>query len=164
MNLTVSLNDLFTAISSIVSVLALAISAYSMKKTNDFNRRQNDFIETNDKLNRMLLDKEQKESLNQKQADILANFIKLGRNDYRLKVFNRGKNSASNVRIDFPSGNEILLESDLKEKFPMPALEPYQSLELIAAVCMDSPRRMDVEIIWDDHFGADRKKLLHLTL
>jgi Tfp pilus assembly pilus retraction ATPase PilT len=156
--------ETFTAVSTIVSVLALAISAYSMKKTNDFNRRQNDFIETNDKLNKMLLDKEQHETLTQRQADISANFLKFGRGDYRLKVFNRGKNSARNVRIVFPSGNEILIESDLEEKFPMPALEPQQSVELIAAVCMDSPRRMDVEFVWDDQSGEDRKKLLHLTL
>jgi hypothetical protein len=112
----------------------------------------------------MLLDKEQQESLVQKQADISANFIHVGRGDYRMKVFNKGKNSATNVRIEFPNGNEILLEDDLNEKFPMPALEPQQSVEIIASVCLGSPRRMDVEVVWDDQSGVDRKKLLHLTL
>src|ERR1039457_761711 len=149
--------EIFTAISTIVSVLALGMSAYSTKKTSDFNKRQNDFIETNDKLNRMLLEKEQLENLIQRQADISANFICIGRGDYRLKVFNRGRKSAENVRIDFPSGNEILIESDLQEKFPMPALEPQQSVEIIASVCMDSPRRMDVRIIWNDQTGNDRE-------
>jgi hypothetical protein len=164
MNLTIDSTGVFTAISTIVSVLALAMSAYSAKKTIDFNKRQNDFIDTNDKLNRMLLDKEQQDSLVQRQADISANFISVGRNDHRMKVFNRGRSSAKNVRIDFPNGNEILIESDLQEKFPMPSLEPQQSVELIAAVCMDSPRRMDVRIVWDDQSGNDREKLLHLTL
>ena len=156
--------EIFTAISTIVSVLALVMSAYSMKKTIDFNKRQKDFIETNDKLNKMLLDKEQQENLIQSQADISANFICVGRDNYRMKVFNKGKSSARNVRIEFPNGNEILLEDELKEKFPMPAIEPQQSVELIAAVSMGSPRRMDVEVVWDDQSGVDRRKLLHPTL
>jgi hypothetical protein len=164
MNLTIDATGVFTATSTIVSVLALAMSAYSAKKTIDFNKRQNDFINTNDKLNKMLLDKEQQESLIQRQADISANFVSFGRSDHRMKVFNRGRSSAKNVRIDFPNGNEVLIESDLREKFPMPSLEPQQSVELIASVGMDSPRRMDVRIVWDDQSGNDREKLLHLTL
>ena len=164
MALSIGPSDALLAISTIVSVLAFAMSAYSTKKTIDFNKRQNDFIETNDKLNKMLLDKEQQESLVQKQADISATFINIGKNTHRLKVFNKGKSVASNVRIEFPSGNEVLVEGDLKQKFPMPTLEPQQSVELIAAVHMQSPRRMDLRFVWDDQSGQDRDKLIHLTL
>ena len=145
-------------------MLALIMSAYSAKKTIDFNKRQNEFIETNDKLNKLLLDKEKQESLIQRQADMSANFVCVGKSQYRMKVFNKGRSPAKNVRLDFPSGNEIVIESELKEKFPMPSLEPQQSVELIAAVSMDSPRRMDIRVVWDDQSGNDREKLLHLTL
>ena len=56
----------------IVALLALGLSAYSMKKTFDFNKRQNDFIETNNKLNKLLLEKECQDALHQKKADISA--------------------------------------------------------------------------------------------
>lgn len=157
-------SDPLSWIPIVVSVLALALAVYSTKKTVDFNKRQNDFIETNDKLNKMLLDKEQQESLVQKQADISANFINIGRDGHRLKVFNRGKSLAHNVRIEFPHGNEVLIMDDLNEKFPMPTLEPQQSVELIAAVHMESPRRMDLRLVWDDQSGQNRGKLLTLTL
>ena len=147
----------------IISTAALLLSIYSTKKTVDFNRRQKQFIETNDKLNQLLLQKEQQESLIQKQGDISASFVKIGR-DYRLKVFNKGKTIATNIRVEFPSGNEILIESDLKDKFPMPRLEPFQSVELIAAVHMGSPRRMDIKLIWDDPSGSDRDKVVTVTL
>jgi len=146
-----------------ISAAALLLSIYSTKKTVDFNRRQKQFIETNDKLNQLLLEKEQQEGLIQKQADISVNFVNIGR-DHRLKVFNKGKTTATNVRIDFPSGNEILVESDVNDKFPMPRLEPFQAVELIAAVHMGSPRRMDIKLLWDDPSGNDREKIMTVTL
>lgn len=95
--------------SEIISTAALLLAIYSAKNTVDFNKRQKEFIETNDKLNQLLLEKEKQESLVQKQADISANFVNVGKSSYRLKVFNRGKTAAQNVRMEFPSGNEILI-------------------------------------------------------
>jgi hypothetical protein len=147
----------------IISAAALLLSGYSTIKTISFNKRQKEFIDTNDKLNRLLLDREQQESLFQKQADISANFIQIGRN-HRLKVFNKGKTTATNVRIEFPDGNEILIDSDVKGKFPMPTLEPYQSVELLAAVHMGSPPRMAIKFIWDDPSGNNREKVQTVPL
>lgn len=164
MPLQIGPTEILSGMTAIVSILAFAMSVYSTKKTVEFNRRQREFIETNDELNKMLLDREEQESLSQKQADISANFIKVGSSNYRLKVFNRGRGLAHNVRIEFPSGNEILIEDDVDAKFPMPSLEPQQSVELIAAVCMDSPRRMEMKFVWDDQSGKNREKLLTIAM
>lgn len=148
----------------IVALLALGLSAYSMKKTFDFNKRQNKFIETNDKLNKLLLEKESQDALHQRKADISANFIKIGKNNHRLKVFNKGRNTARNIRIEFPGGNEILINSDIQDKFPIPILEQHQSVELIAAIDMQSPSRMTIKLIWDDETGKDNEKELTPTV
>jgi len=148
----------------IVALLALGLAAYSMKKTFDFNKRQNEFIETNDKLNKLLLEKENQDALHQRKADISANFIKIGKGNHRLKVFNKGRNTARNIRIEFPEGNEILLGSDVQDKFPVPILEQHQSVELIAVIHTQSPSRMTIKLIWDDESGKDNEKELTPTV
>jgi len=144
----------------IVALIALGLSAYTMKKTFDFNKRQNEFIDTNDKLNKLLLDKEHQDVIEQSKADISANFIKIGRDNSRFKIFNKGKSVAENIRIEFPDGNEIIMESDVKDKFPIPLLEQHQSVELIASIGLDSPSRITVKLIWDDGIGKDNEKIL----
>lgn len=157
MNLQIDLGD-------IVALSALILSAYSMKKTFDFNNRQNEFIETNDRLNKMLLEKETNDILNQNKADISANFIKIGKSNHRLKVFNKGQNTAKNIRIEFPDGNEILSDNEIKTKFPIPILEQYQSVELMALIGMSSPRRITILLIWDDNFSKNNEKTLTPTV
>ena len=144
----------------IVALLALAISAYSIKKTSDFNKRQNDFIETNNQLNKLLLEKENLEIEYKNKADVSVNFIKTGKNNHRLKVFNKGINTAKNIRMVFPDGNSIIHNGDLDRKLPIPMLEQYHSVELLASVTYDTPARMTIKIIWDDDFAKDNEKIL----
>jgi hypothetical protein len=148
----------------IVALLALGVSAYSMKKTSDFNKRQNEFIETNDKLNKLLLEKESTELMHKNKADISVNFIKTGKNNHRLKVFNKGNNTARNVRMEFPEGNSILHSSDLDTKLPIPIMEQHQSVELLAIVGFGSDSRMTIKLIWDDDFGSNNEKTLMPTV
>ena len=146
----------------IAAVLALILSAWSMKKTNDFNRRQKEFIDTNDRLNQMLIEKEAEESEAQRRADLSANFIKIGKSDYRLKIYNRGPGTASNVRVELldQAARDMLVESDVARKFPVPILEQHQNVDLLAAVHMQSPSRIEIALVWDDAFGKDRRKPL----
>jgi hypothetical protein len=148
----------------IVALLALVVSAYSIKKTSDFNKRQNEFIETNDKLNKLLLEKENAELIHKNKADISVNFIKTGKNNHRLKVFNKGNNTAKNIRMEFPDGNSLLYSSDLDTKLPIPILEQHQSIELLAIVGFGSDIRMTVKLIWDDDSGNDNEKILMPTV
>jgi hypothetical protein len=148
----------------VVALLALGVSAYSMKKTSDFNKRQNEFIETNDKLNKLILEKESTELMHKNKADISVNFIKTGKNNHRLKVFNKGNNTARNVRMEFPEGNSILHSSDLDSKLPIPILEQHQSVELLAIVGFGSDSRMTIKLIWDDDFDSNNEKILMPTV
>lgn len=148
----------------IIAIFALLLSAYSTKKTFDFNKRQNEFIETNDKLNQLLLQKETLDAENQNSADLSANFIKVGTSKHRLKIYNKGKSTARNVRIEFPDGNELIVTGDIRDKFPVPILEEYQSVELIACVHNQSPSRLTVKLIWDDDISKDKTKVVTPTL
>lgn len=108
--------------SDILAAIALFLSGYSIKKTNDFNEKQNEFIETNDKLNKLLLEKEIQDASNKNKADISANFINIGSSKRRLKIFNKGIGTARNIRIEFPEGNDLFFENDLSRKLPIPVL------------------------------------------
>ena len=148
----------------IIALLALILAGYSTKKTFDFNKRQKEFIDTNDALNKILLRKERKEAISELSADLSANFIKYGSSDYRLKVFNKGKAAAKNVRIELPEGNGMLIPNDIEGKFPIPILEQFQSVELLASVSFGSSSRMTIKLIWNDDEGYDKSKILTPTI
>lgn len=148
----------------IVAVAALAISIYSLKKTGDFNRKQTEFAEANARLNEFLLVKEQDEKLQQVKADISANFASMGKDRQVLKVFNKGKGTAKNVRLEFLEGDELFIESEVNDKFPIPILESFQHVGLTALNEFRSPQRIHIKLIWDDGFGKDNTKVLTPTV
>ncbi len=123
--------------------------------------KTNKFGETTDRLNRLLIEREQAEGITSKQADLSTNIIKLGKSGYRLKIFNRGKGVAHNVKlIDMDKDNTVLIANDIQHKFPVPILEQHQSVELAAAVTHGSGPRIHIKLIWDDETGKNHEKEL----
>lgn len=150
-----SAGDIGSVASAVVALVALIVSLISMHKTNKFG-------ETTDRLNRLLINRETADSLAEKKADISANLYQRGKNDYRLKVFNKGKGRARNVRlIDLDAKAESLMMSDeIRDKFPLPILEQHQSVDLIACVTLGSHLRTHIKLQWDDETGADHENEL----
>lgn len=157
MALQISLGD-------IAAVAALTISIYSLKKTVDFNKKQTEFAEANAKLNKFLLMKEEEEKLQRVKADISANFVSMGKNKQVLKIFNKGKGTAKNVRLEFLEGDGLFIESEVTDKFPVPILESFQRVDLTAINEFRSASRIHVKLIWDDDFGKDNEKVLTPTV
>ncbi|MCV4770518.1 hypothetical protein OFC10_31235, partial [Escherichia coli] len=87
-------------------------------KTIKFNERQKALIEAQEKLTNLQLTKEANELESSKRADVSANIVNIGNNKYKLKVFNKGKSPAKNVRIEFPDNNSPVSMSDVESKFP----------------------------------------------
>lgn len=148
----------------IIASLALFFSIFATVKTINFNNRQRSLIESQEKLNNLLLEREASESATERQANLGASFIKLGSNKYRLKIWNKGKAIARNVSLEFPEGNDVLLERDIDEKFPMEALDTYQSVELIASVHMGTKSKHAIRLIWADEHNERNEKLVYATL
>lgn len=148
----------------VVAGLALILSAGAIWTTSNFNRRQISLIESQKRLNELLLQQGESEALDARKADLGASFIKLGSNKYRLKIWNKGKASARNVRIDFPDGNDIVPDSEIKRKFPLESLEQYQSVELIAAVHMGTKSKHTIRVAWSDDFSEKNEKTVYATI
>ena len=147
----------------VVAGLALIIAIYSTWKSDRFNKRQAEFEKTNERLNLLLIEKEAGESKAAKCADVSANFYKSGKDTYRLKVFNKGKGIAKNIRFEVLDGGELFIDSDIARKFPVPTMEQHASVELLASVHMGSPSRAHIKLIWDDEAGQGHEKELHPT-
>ncbi len=151
-------SDIGSIASAVVAFAALIVAGVSLRKTNKFG-------ETTDRLNRLLIERETAEGVASKKADLSANMINVGKNDYRLKVFNRGKGVARNVRLtDLNANDSILISSEISRKFPVPILEQHQWLEVIAANHMGAGPRVHIKLQWDDDTGAGHEKELTPTL
>lgn len=148
----------------VIAGLAFLLSGYATWQTVSFNKKQKSLVESQEKLNNLLLEKENEGAVKDKSADLGASFIKLGSSKYRLKIWNKGSATARNVRIEFPEGNDVVIDSEVSDKFPMKSLERHQSVELIAAVHMQTKRKHVVRLIWEDDAQTHNEKLSYPTL
>ena len=62
----------------VIAGLAFLLSGYATWQTVSFNKRQKSLVESQEKLNTILLEKENEDALKGKQADLGASIIKLG--------------------------------------------------------------------------------------
>jgi len=156
--------DQSITISEIVSIIALALSGYAIWTTSRFNKRQISLIDSQDQLNKRLLEQGEKETLDAQKADMGASFLKLGSSKYRLKVFNKGQAAARNVRISFENEDNPVGKNEIERKFPMEILEKHQSVELIAAVHMRTAAKHTMKIYWEDDHSKNNEKTVYPTL
>jgi hypothetical protein len=152
------------SLSDISSGVALMVSIYAAYKTIRFNERQKSLIESQERLNALLLKKEETESVVARRADLGVSFLKLGNSNFRLKIWNKGKAPARGVAISFPEGNDIVSDLELASKFPLESLETFQSVELIAFVGMDTKSKHAVTLIWSDDFQGQNEKTFYPTI
>jgi hypothetical protein len=139
--------------------LALLLAGISLYKTHRSDKRQNELAATTEQLNRLLIERETQAGQDSKRADLSANLIDVGKNNWRLKVFNRGKGTARNVRlIDLQEGDSVLAQKAIQQKFPLPILEQHQSVEVAAISLLSGPSRAHVKLVWDDDSGANHEK------
>lgn len=151
------------SVSDGAAVLALAIAIWSAVQTGRFNRRQNAFAETAERLNQLLIEREAADAAQRKGAELSANFVKIGKSDYRLKVFNRGPGSARNVRLEQLSGGHIGAR-ELEQKFPLPLLERQQNIDFLVRVFLGSARRAHIKLYWEDDVSSVNEKELWLDV
>lgn len=139
--------------------LALLLAGISLYKTHRSDKRQDELAATTEQLNRLLIERETQAGQDSKRADLSANLITVGKNNRRLKVFNRGKGTARNVRlIDLQEGESVLTRGDILRKFPMPILEQHQWVEVSASSHLNGPTRAHIKLVWDDDSSTDNEK------
>jgi len=149
--------DLSITSSDLIATVALLISGYVAWHQHGINVSQK-------KVNELLLQQGETEELATRKADLGASFLKLGKNSHRLKIWNKGKTTARNVRIAFPDGNQFVADDDVRRKFPLETLEQYQSVEVIAFLTLGTDGKHHVSLTWDDDTGTNIEKSVYVTI
>ena len=106
-----------------------------------------------------------KEVLNARKAYLGAIISKPDPNEhYLLEIINKSKNTARNIRIEFPEGNDLFKQSELDSKFPIEMLDPDGSVTLYTNIYHPSGSKHHFKLIWDDDFGKDNEKSFNPTI
>ena len=158
------MTDAIVSLGDFVAILAFLLSLYATWRAHAFKKREEELLEIQKKLNMLMLDKEEREAAHEKEADLGANFVPIGSNKRRLRVFNKGRAVAYHVTIDFPEGNDMVLEQDIQEKFPLELLERGQSVDLIAVVGLGTKRKLAVRLSWENIDGERCEKTVYATV
>lgn len=156
--------------SDAIAFAALIVSVYSIissgLKSRKSDKEQAVIKEEQDRIRKLLLDKETKLALEDRRADLNANLVKIGTGKHRLKIFNRGKSEARNVQISFPDndGGEFLSMSEILNKMPYEILYPQQGIELVASVYMGSKVKYKIKLTWSDDYNKINEQYVVVSI
>ena len=137
----------------VIALAALLASGIAIWRTERYSR-------TADRLNRLLIEKETEESEAQERPDVSGNFVKVGRHDWRFKIFNRGAATARNVAMEIEEGRSLFVGGDLEAKLPIPILERHQHVDLLVSATLGGPTRSKVRLTWENERGTQFAKEL----
>lgn len=144
-------SDIIASLALIFTVLGQIRSEYKSRKSDSEQKVMKD---EQNRLRKLLLDKETKSAISEMRAELGARLVKLGKNSYRLKISNRGKVEARNIRLLFPDNdcNDYLSSHDVSEKFPYEILHPQHGIDIIAHISMRSKTKYRILITWEDDY------------
>lgn len=140
----------------IISCLALGISVFTYFKHDKKIKAQEQII------NDYQINKIAKENEEIKKASIRGNIIKGDRGKRTLKVYNCGKATARDIRVEgLDMGSFVVMRNDL---FPYELMNPQDYTEVIIWVVKGSPSTIKLKYIWNDDFGQNNEYEQVLTL
>ena len=156
--------------SDAIALAALVVSIYTIisseMKSRKSDREQKVIKDEQDRLRKLLLEKETKSAINEMKAELGARLVKIAKNNYRLKIFNRGKVEAKNIEIHFPDndGNEYLSMHDVEDKFPYEVLHPQHGIEILAGISFGSKTKYRIKLIWDDNYKRRNEEEFFISI
>ena len=132
--------------SFILSIIAILGTAFTYFKHERKIKAQEKLI------NDYQLDKIEEEKIQRKQAVIRASLIKGNKGQRILRVYNKGKATAKNIRLVIKDEPDYYYASN---PFPFPALNEGENVDLNIFLHMGSPNNISFEILWNDEYSDD---------
>lgn len=147
-------------VSDWIAGLALFVSMIVALFTIKNYREQSRILIQQERLNELLLKKENQNELEEKCARFHVAIVKIG-NSSKLRVSNIGKNEARNVSISFDNLHEnyFVYEDNL---FPLD-LKSNCKFEILLSLGWGSPSKFKVYISWDDDFKTSNNESFTIT-
>lgn len=144
-----------------IALCALLLSAFAIWKTTQFNKRQLALIDSQEKLNRLLVEQRDSEQLDARRADLCAEVIRLDARSYRLKIFNKGKAIATNITLETQS--DFIATNEVNQLFPLERLEPQGQVLLAVFYGNSTPSKNEILLRWSDREAANKEKNVTVT-
>lgn len=151
-------------ITVVIAFLALVVSGVSLRHSQKANAEQSGLTVRETELVRLMIEKERRERQSDLSADVGARIYKRGKNDWRLKVFNRGPNVARGVRVELIEDSSWFSQEQLDQIFPLKSLEAQGSVETYVGFSLSSTIKETIRLHWSDRTGDDNNKEVELTL
>ena len=140
----------------ILSFVSIVFAFISLAKSSKAQKLQNKVNELELKIKQHEIEKLDKEKEAAKLACVEARMVKLGKNSFKLKVWNSGGNTAYNVTAKFEDNSEIIIMD--KEKMPYEELESKKFFELTLILYYTPQLKARVLTEWDDEQGEHKSK------
>lgn len=103
-------------------------------------------------INDYQLDKIEEEKIQKRQAVVRASLIKGNRGDRILRVFNKGKATARDIRLIIKDEPDYFCATN---PFPFTALNEHENVDLNITLHKGSPDNISFEILWDDDYTVN---------
>lgn len=142
--------------SLIISVLALIASVFT------YLRHDKKLKEQERRINEYQLKQIEKEDLESKKAAIRGNIVKGLKGGRTLKVYNSGRATARNIRVEGLDVNGIFCMR--RDIFPYELMNPQDYTELTMYLTCGCPSTIKLKYIWDDEHGDNNEFEQVLTI
>lgn len=155
----------YQIITALISLLAVIISTISLIRTRRVEKEQLELQKITAELSRKqikILDREEKDH---NKAQINVQLIGSG-NEYKFVISNQGNAKAKNIYFELDSNckDNPLVKGDYEEKIPIPSLNPGNSVDLIAAICMGSEMKYNIIVKWDNPDGTHEEDNIFVAI
>ena len=142
--------------SLIISVLALIASVFT------YLRHDKKLKEQERRINEYQLKQIEEENLENKKAAIRGNIVKGLKSGRTLKVYNSGRATARNIRVEGLDVNGIFYMR--RDIFPYELMNPQDYTELTMHLTCGCPSTIKLKYIWDDEYGNNNEFEQVLTI
>ena len=131
-------------LSAIISLIAFITSLLTGRKAKALDL----------KLKEIQLQKQNKEDIESKKADVEVDVIETRRGqNNKLRFYNKGKSVAHNINFEIPSDSDDDIQLLMsKDYLPYPKLQPQQSFDIVYLDYASVPH-YTIVICWDDDFS-----------
>lgn len=105
------------------------------------------------KLNAYQLKRYEEEAMQERKAEIRANVVKGERGHCIVKIYNKGKAKATNVRLVMDEEGFLVRN----KAFPKPFINPQESAEFHIHLTTRAPDSLLLTIQWEDDFSTENE-------
>lgn len=155
------LSETISLVEPYLPYVVIFLVLYIIYKKFRYHQLKKDYESLQLQMDRVLLREQVELAQEGEKADLEAEFVKSDHDSHpKLRIRNVNQALAKNIRIDFPNGNNLLLKKEVDAIFPIATLNKHKEILLSIAVYNNAPRKIAIELIWDDGYNMNNTKYL----